>query len=532
MELQWIEGQAAVLAQHLVPVSPCPVCGSTEHPAAARSAIALPDATSLKKKRKDAEKLRAAVESADRETADLEKRLHEFRARSAELIDALDGPEDREPEELEKECRRLANELKQAEAAEKRASSLRQESAQLEQTLSECLRARDHAEKARIEAMRVRGEVAGSVEAKLADIPEDLREISALERSKQLARKKVKQLTEALERAQEEYVRAKEDLSGSEAALKAAQDAAVETEQRVLVQRQEFAAILREHGFADEQEYRNGKLGKNETARLESEIQTFDDALSGAKDRVRRAAEAATGLEAPDMESLEAAAASAKQDLRGAVQASESLKNSISHMQQLLVRHEELSRELAAYEEKFSIVGRISRVAAGENADRINFQRFVLAALLDDVLLTASSRLRIMSNGRYTLHRVTHVEDRRLAGGLDLEVHDTYTGTSRPVATLSGGESFLASLSLALGLADVVQSYAGGIRLDTIFVDEGFGSLDPEALDLAFRALVDLQRNGRLVGIISHVPDLKERIDARLEVTADQRGSKARFVVG
>jgi exonuclease SbcC len=115
---------------------------------------------------------------------------------------------------------------------------------------------------------------------------------------------------------------------------------------------------------------------------------------------------------------------------------------------------------------------------------------------------------------------------------LDLEVHDAYSGTARPVSTLSGGESFLASLSLALGLADVVQAYSGGIQLDAVFVDEGFGSLDPEALDLALKALIDLQRDGRLVGIISHVPTLREIIDARLEVSAERSGSTARFVTG
>lgn len=136
-----------------------------------------------------------------------------------------------------------------------------------------------------------------------------------------------------------------------------------------------------------------------------------------------------------------------------------------------------------------------------------------------------------MSSGRFSLRRVEETEDKRKAGGLDLEVDDTYTGTARRVSTLSGGESFLASLALALGLADVVQSYAGGIRLDTVFIDEGFGSLDPEALELAYRTLVDLQRSGRLVGIISHVPDLKELISTRLEVTPIRRGSTARFVV-
>lgn len=163
--------------------------------------------------------------------------------------------------------------------------------------------------------------------------------------------------------------------------------------------------------------------------------------------------------------------------------------------------------------------------------DTMTFQRFVLAALLDEVLIAASQRLRLMSRGRFDLQRAREHIDRRTAGGLDLVVYDAYTGTTRSVNTLSGGESFLASLSLALGLSDVVQAYAGGVTLQTLFVDEGFGSLDPEALDLAFRALVDLQGDGRLVGIISHVPELKERIEARLEVIPGRGGSMVRFLL-
>ncbi len=532
MELRWIEGQAAILAQRLLPGTPCPVCGSRDHPAPASSAVSLPDEKTLKKEKREADKLRETAAFIGTEKVDLERRIHEFRARAAELIEALGDLQDKEPAELEKECRRLGKDFKEAEAAEKKLSLYAEESATLEQTRLECLTKRDRAETVKNQALSVFQKAEAEVEARLAGIPEDLREMSSLDRAKELAGTKVKQLEEALESAQREFARAKEELSGREASLRAAQDAVAIADQRALVQRQEFAAVLREQGFEDENEFKSCKLGKNEIESLEREIQEFDEALSAARDRVKRATESAAGLEAPDMESLEAAAGSAKQDLKSAFQASESLRNSIKQMEGLLGQHEKWSGEQAVLEARFAIVGRISRVAAGENTDRINFQRFVLAALLDDVLLTASNRLRIMSNARYTLHRVTGLDDRRFAGGLDLEVHDTYTGTSRPVATLSGGESFLASLSLALGLADVVQSYAGGIHLDTIFVDEGFGSLDPEALDLAFRALVDLQRNGRLVGIISHVPDLKERIDARLEVTADRRGSKARFVVG
>ena len=114
---------------------------------------------------------------------------------------------------------------------------------------------------------------------------------------------------------------------------------------------------------------------------------------------------------------------------------------------------------------------------------------------------------------------------------MNIEVTDSFTGVARPVKTLSGGELFLASLSLALGLSDVVQAYAGGIRLDTILVDEGFGTLDSEALDMAIRTLTDLQKGGRLVGIISHVSELRERISARLEVIPGQRGSTTVFHV-
>ena len=137
-----------------------------------------------------------------------------------------------------------------------------------------------------------------------------------------------------------------------------------------------------------------------------------------------------------------------------------------------------------------------------------------------------------MSRGRYSLRRALEGVNRKASGGLDLEIDDSYTGKTRPVGTLSGGESFLAALSLALGLADVVQSYAGGFRLDTIFIDEGFGNLDSEALDYAIQALRDLQKGGRLVSIISHVSDLQERIDTRLEISLTRKGNSAKFNFG
>ena len=135
-----------------------------------------------------------------------------------------------------------------------------------------------------------------------------------------------------------------------------------------------------------------------------------------------------------------------------------------------------------------------------------------------------------MSKGRYRLLRRQDAIGGNAAAGLDLEVEDSYTDKSRPVATLSGGESFMAALSLALGLSDVVQSYAGGIKLDTLFIDEGFGSLDPESLDLAIKTLIDLQATGRTIGIISHVSELKEQMSLRIDVKSARDGSSINTV--
>ena len=158
----------------------------------------------------------------------------------------------------------------------------------------------------------------------------------------------------------------------------------------------------------------------------------------------------------------------------------------------------------------------------------VSFERYVLGAILEEVLSAANLRLQDMSRGRYRLERSLE-EGGRGARGLDIAVFDAYTGASRPANTLSGGETFLASLGLAMGLADVIQSYAGGIHLDAMFIDEGFGTLDPDTLNVAMETLVSLQSQGRLVGIISHVPELQQQIGAHLVVTKTDGGSTAYF---
>ena len=154
----------------------------------------------------------------------------------------------------------------------------------------------------------------------------------------------------------------------------------------------------------------------------------------------------------------------------------------------------------------------------------MRFSTYALAAYFDDVMAHTNRRLAVMSSGRYTLARATDTSGSGYKG-LDLEVLDAHTDRARPADTLSGGEGFLASLALALGLADAVQSAAGGYKLESVFIDEGFGSLDAESLDLAQRCIIDLQKTGRMVGLISHVEEMSSWTPARIVIRKTPRGS-------
>ena len=203
------------------------------------------------------------------------------------------------------------------------------------------------------------------------------------------------------------------------------------------------------------------------------------------------------------------------------------------HIETTLASLEELEKAMGGAREEITFLSRLNDLANGgeQGFKNVTFERYVLGAILDEVVYAANLRLQKMSRSRYSLERSDYTGGGRGKQGLDLAVMDAFTGQSRPANTLSGGETFLASMALALGLADVIQSYAGGIHMDTMFIDEGFGTLDPDTLELAMETLVQLQSSGRLIGMISHVPELKTRIPAHLEVTRGDDGSTAKFVI-
>lgn len=231
----------------------------------------------------------------------------------------------------------------------------------------------------------------------------------------------------------------------------------------------------------------------------------------------------------PKLDKLRNNATETEKNYLDAVKAETSLKNSLENLEKLSAQILELDKKINAAEKTLRIWKRLSAVASGSIPGRkISFVRYYLRAMFEEVLTEANYRLKKMSDSRYWFKQRDKGKVENSTAGLNLEIFDEYTGEARPVETLSGGESFLASLSLALGLAAVVRNNAGGIKLDTIFIDEGFGSLDSEKLDFAISTITELS-GGRLVGIISHVEELKKQIPVRLEVSRIETGSTAEF---
>jgi exonuclease SbcC len=532
VQQQWIEGQAALLAGALQEGEACPVCGAIQHPRPAKRTGAVIG-------KKELQQAQAALDKLERQKEASKEEYHallvsegvlsgKVKDLSEELEDILGLP----LAELENAVL-LKNEMvekavlaeKQAQATLKEIELLKRSVASLQPQAEEkeiiCKQAESRLQQAK-----------AAVEARLAVVPEEYRESGRLSAARLECMAADKRLQEALQAAEQMYGQAQQQVVKFQTEVKRAQEQ-WETGNEALAENQrQFHIRILQMGFPDVAEYEAAQKPEEYIRKLEAQTKEFDGRFAAANERLQRAVAAAKGLITPDLDQVKAAAQALQEEYNSKLSICAKLEEKIQQAAGWLNKLQQFSALIQTAEERFGVIGRLSEVANGGNEYKLTFQRFVLGTLLDDVAMAANQRLKLMSRGRYELQRTMDRARKNAAGGLELEVFDHYTGFARSVNTLSGGETFLASLSLALGLVDVVQSYAGGIRLETLLVDEGFGTLDPEALDLAIRSLMDLQQDGRLVGIISHVPELKERIDARLEVMVTDRGSKASFKVG
>ncbi|MGR7023824.1 AAA family ATPase [Geodermatophilus sp. URMC 62] len=490
-----LEGMAAELAAGLRAGADCPVCGSTEHP-------------------------RPAVPAAASVTAE-----HEERARTAvDTADERRTAAGRAVEELERELAVLRERSGHRPAAE----------------LAE------HAARARAERAAVAGLAGGAEEARRALAAAEGRRdaaVAALAADREALQRctaeraaradALSELSARLDaaRGEDADLRARVDRLAGEAERCEAAVAAADEEQRALAAAGEARTAARARaaaaGFDDVPDAAGALLADGELAGLDRRLREHDEARSVLAATLADPDLADLG-ERPDVAALQARCAELTARREEAVTALDQARRCAGALDGLAGDVVAAEVELAERRARAEQVGGLADLVGGRGANtlRMRLQSFVLAARLEQVAEVASRRLQEMSRGRYTFLHSDAMGRHGARGGLGLDVLDEYTGTRRPTKTLSGGESFMASLALALGLADVVTAEAGGVQMDTLFVDEGFGTLDAQALDAVMTVLDELRRGGRTVGVISHLEELRTRVPTRLEVVAGRSGSR------
>nr|WP_315595917.1 SMC family ATPase [uncultured Cupriavidus sp.] len=526
-EVDWRHGQAARLAAGLKRGEACPVCGGKDHPALAQQVLALVTDEDLDVTQATLQRADDALAQATAAHQQADAKVAQWQARLADLAESAGAYTAAAAQALDSDIATLTASTAAAEQAARRAEVLAGQLAQARTTRDAAEAAAQAADGAARVALQEHARLDGEWQAACALVPEESRDPDAMGAALAAARREAGALEAALQAAQGAERDAVALQAGTSAALASAQVNVAHADTRIVQREAALAEAMRTAAFASDAEYQGACLPDDAILKLDEAVRAFDVDLARAAEWRVRTADIAQALQVPDLPALLAARDESAVKLEAAIRARSEVAASRDALLQCKGLLESLASGGREVETRYAVLGRLSEVANGNNPRRMTFQRFVLATLLDEVLEAASLRLLRMSRGRYALQRVREQGDQRVAGGLDLAVFDHDTGSARPANTLSGGEGFLASLSLALGLADVVQSRAGGIQLDTLFVDEGFGTLDPESLDFAIRTLLDLQQAGRLVGIISHVSELRERIDVRLEVRPGVSGSQA-----
>ena len=469
----FLDEQAGILAAGLQPGEPCPVCGAREHPSPARAGEQAPTEAQV-------EQARAAADQAEAAAA----RAGSLAADKKGALDALQ-------QEAKAQCLRLLGSDDPARAVALLAQA-RQEIAARAAGLEADTRAQQ-ARQQRREQLDV------SIPAREETCRRLTGELDQLSRQRE-------SLTARQAAAAEAVARLAQSLAypGRQAAEQAMAGALAEKEE--LQRRQEQAA------------------------RACQAAQTACDTLTGQLQQTEaQLAQAPTiELETEEQVCRRLTAEQGEQD-RAAAALTARLQN--NRQQEAGIRGQ--GEELAEAETRWGWMRALTNTANGNlpGREKIMLETWVQTACLDRIVARANTRFMVMSGGQYELIRQAQADNNRSQTGLELDVIDHYNGSRRSVRSLSGGESFQASLCLALGLADEIQSAAGGIRLESMFVDEGFGSLDEEALRQAIRALEDLTEGDRLVGIISHVAELKDRIDRQIRVTKDRTGGSRLEIV-
>ena len=526
------KGVASALAAGLVAGQPCPVCGSREHPAKAKAVEGVPGEAELKKLAKDRDAAAEQHQRAARERAEKQGQRQKLQEQVDEAKRDLAEYAGVSVQEMERHLTEARKRLEEAEKAQKDLRAARARRKEVEEQANQVASRLESLGQLVQEARSRYDKALAQREERERNVPQGMdiarwkKEVAALTRE-------VQRLKAELDAAEKSHQTASEEYRASQTKMEAAETELARAQDELETTRERFVERLRGLGFDSREAWEAARRSREEIDAAEQRIEGWNQAWVKANHDVERLEGETKGLTEPDMAALIAAEEAAQKAVEESIEAMARTHEQQMNDQKALEQLREIEHALAEEEDSCKRMTAISAVAAGTNGSRITLEEFVLSFLLDQVLGAANERLQDLSHGRFKLCRREEPTDKRRKEGLSLDVFDSYSARKRPVETLSGGESFQAALALALGLADVVQQKAGGVRLDTLFIDEGFGNLDATAREDAWNHLITLSGNTRrLVGIISHMEDLRNMCPTRLDVSPGLSGSTAQFRVG
>lgn len=542
-ETAFFRSQAGLLAESLKEGEPCPVCGSQRHP---RKAVKESDSVSqweLRELRSGNETCRKKMEGL---SAAASEKKAEVRAASAQLVKLAQeyisewaeggaAQIQTEAERLLKDCQEKLGEneterqgfcadVKRKTACEQELGSLEKAVEQLATEL-EAVAVRKNSAK---ETLNLKSGQLALLQAELEY--KSMIDAEAVVKQQQLL---LQNLKKALAEAEEAYQEGKSRRESSRVLLAEQKSRLNGMKSRTEQEKYIYLKALSDNGFDNELAYRSSLRAENDIAAMERNVRQYHDEKMKTLAEILRLEEETCNRMPCDMDELKAEQSRLEEerealDDRGRRIASRLGSNSVA-----VANLKRVLQDYLAHQKEFEGVSKLSRTANGELAgkQKLAFEQYVQAFYFSRILREANKRLLGMTSNRFELLRQREAQDIRSQTGLEIEVLDHYTGKVRSSKSLSGGESFKASLSLALGLSDVIQSFAGGVQVDTLFIDEGFGALDAESLEQAIQTLGSLASGNRLVGIISHVSELKERIDKQVIINKTVEGSRIQIVV-
>lgn len=531
IEETWLKNQAGILVSHLHDGQPCPVCGSVEHPNKATYG----EHSVTREQLDEAKQLLKEVENAYRTTqVEWKQNQAELKEIEKEIVTEYNISIEHIPtarEQITKQGKKLSEDLERLERAQAELKTKRQHLEKEKQQIRELEQQKELLDKVYQEERDQYTSKKATYTERLRVIPEEMRSLTALRQEMNQVEKAKRVLEEAWEHVQKQLQLAKEKVTTTEVNVKHARQQLKEAKEKHQQAEEQFALKLTEAKFPSVTDYQDAKREASVRQELKTVIDRYKEEVTTLTKRVDELKEQLKDKERVPIVALQEKVKQLKEKYDEAFNQFNETKGYLRDGRRHYEMIEQTYQKIQEMEVQLSRVVDLHDMIRGQNDSKLSFERFLQIEYLEQIIEAANQRLRHLSQGQFMLMRSDRQESHGRQSGLALDVYDAYTGQTRDVKTLSGGEKFNASLCLALGMSDVIQSFQGNISIKTMFIDEGFGSLDEESLHKAIDTLIELQESGRMIGVISHVKELKSIFPAVLEVKKTKEGhSEAQFI--